>query len=470
MNPKLKKFLIFAALSPLIVGTLLFLVLVELLLDEFISILFEFLLAKTSSVVLASSGSFAAGLAIFVAFYAVHKICSVFTKKITSSYQSFKNEHNNDHIFSEVYNDPTVGLKDKVLFFSIYLIYCAQFPFLYCSSKLLDLSQFFMDTRIIVGRTFIILINVIMLVPVALLELIKYPLIKLFTPLGLNVKQLSFLFNVSDVNNSSQSVHTSSFEDSVFQCAKELKEQYGVPSSVIDKEFEEYINSSDEFTDEQKERLKSYLNFNQSHRATWRDSRTGLTLTQAVNLVLTSIKVQKIDVDLLKSILLMRLKEGNGKCFPGMFNRIIYSISCLEAKNNFTVEVNSQIYEKMPEIIERFLKERCNYRKLKTLKDNFNDFYSENNIDPNIKNDIGKLIEDARQYVFNKLYVDYFNRYGQEVGRGPIKQKLKELITTDEVKEAVNYVVDNVEIPAPPLTCFEKIKIFFLKEPVTVSA
>ncbi|WMT85001.1 hypothetical protein NMD99_03255 [Wolbachia endosymbiont of Listronotus oregonensis] len=56
------------------------------------------------------------------------------------------------------------------------------------------------------------LINAVLLIPVALLELIKYPLVRLFSPLGLNVKQLSFLFNVSDVGTGSQSVHTSSFE------------------------------------------------------------------------------------------------------------------------------------------------------------------------------------------------------------------------------------------------------------------
>ncbi|MDD9331839.1 MAG: hypothetical protein PV340_04390 [Wolbachia sp.] len=50
------------------------------------------------------------------------------------------------------------------------------------------------------------------------------------------------------------------------------------------------------------------------------------------------------------------LKEGNGTCFLGVFNRIIYSLSCLEAKNNFTVEVNSQVYERMTDITEKFLK------------------------------------------------------------------------------------------------------------------
>ncbi len=110
-----------------------------------------------------------------------------------------------------------------------------------------------------------------LLIPVALLELIKYPLAKLFPPLGLNVKQLSFLFNVSDVGTSSQSVHTSSFEHSILQCAQELKQKFGAQPNVLDKEFEDYINGSDE---------------------AYRESKISLTLTQAANLVLTAAKDQ----------------------------------------------------------------------------------------------------------------------------------------------------------------------------------
>ncbi len=66
-----------------------------------------------------------------------------------------------------------------------------------------------------------------------------------------------------------------------------------------------------------------------------------------------------------------------------------------------------------------------------------------------------------KQFVFNKLYVDYYNKYGQDVGRGPIKQKLKELITDEDIKEAVSAVIDNVEIPAEPPTYLERVKAFF---------
>ncbi|MFL3876920.1 hypothetical protein [Wolbachia endosymbiont of Trichogramma kaykai] len=176
------------------------------------------------------------------------------------------------------------------------------------------------------------LINTILLIPVALLELIKYPLTKLFSPLGLSVKQMSFLFNVSDVGTGSQSVHTSSFEYSILQCAQDLKKKFGNQSNVLNKEFEDYINNSDELTGNQKEQLKLYLNFNGSNGATYGESRTELTLTQAANLVLAAAKNQKLDVDLLKCMLLMRLQEGSGACHLGMFNRIIYLLSCLEAK------------------------------------------------------------------------------------------------------------------------------------------
>ncbi|WP_253302732.1 hypothetical protein [Wolbachia endosymbiont of Psylliodes chrysocephala] len=285
------------------------------------------------------------------------------------------------------------------------------------------------------------------------------PIVKLFSPLGLNVKQLSFLFNVSDVGTGSQSVHTSSFEHSILQCAQELKQKFGPQPNVLNKEFEDYINGSDELTRDQKEQLKLYLNFNGSNGAAYRESKTSLTLTQAANLVLTAAKDQKLDTDFLKCMLLMRLQEGNGACHLGMFNRIIYSLSCLEAKNNFTVEVNAQVYERMPSITEKFLRS-CNNKKITILKDNFDNFYSDGDMDPQIKSNISKLIEEAKQSVFNELYVDYYNRYGQDVGRGPIKHKLKELITSDDVKEAISAVIDGIEIPPVPPTYLEGVKAF----------
>ncbi|MDX5495414.1 MAG: hypothetical protein O7198_01900 [Wolbachia endosymbiont of Nomada marshamella] len=376
-------------------------------------------------------------------------------EKIINNYNSFKNDNidSNSKLF-EVYKDPTIKLKDKILFFNIHLIYYLQLPFLYVASKVSALRGF------LIFNFGLLLLNYALLIPVALLELIKYPLVRLFSPLGLNVKQLSFLFNVSDVGTSSQSVHTSSFEHSILQCAQELKQKFGAQPNVLDKEFEDYINGSDELTRDQKEQLKLYLNFNNSNRAAWQESRTSLTLTQAANLVLTAAKDQKSDIDFLKCMLLIRFKEGNGKCNLGMFNRIIYSLSCLEAKNNFTVEVNAQVYERMPSITEKFLRS-CNNKKITVLKDNFDNFYSDGDMDPQIKSNISKLIEEAKQSVFNELYVDYYNRYGQDVGRGPIKHKLKELITSDDVKEAISAVIDGIEIPPVPPTYLERVKAFF---------
>ncbi|MFV0948509.1 hypothetical protein [Wolbachia endosymbiont of Nasonia giraulti] len=460
MNPRLRNFLIICGSILLLVSAIAAIILLEYLLDIFTDMLFQFLLAKTSSEILAFLGTLAIFLAVGVSCYGLHKLCSIFTERITSSYQSFKNENSNDNIFSEVYNDPTIGLKDKILFFSIYSIYCIQLPFLYCSSKISELSRTLSNSRALGLRICLVLINTILLIPVALLELIKYPLIKLFSPLGLSVKQMSFLFNVSDVGTGSQSVHTSSFEYSILQCAQDLKQKFRNQPNMLNKEFADYINNSDELTPPQKEQLNLYLNFNGSNRATYRESRTGLTLTQAANLVLAAAKNQKLDVDLLKCMLLMRLQEGSGACHLGMFNRIIYSLSCLEAKNNFTVEVNAQVYERMPSITEEFLK-HCKSKKMKILKDNFDNFYSENDMDLEVKDSMGKLMEEAKQFVFNKLYIDYYNRYGQEVGRGPIKQKLKELITDEDIKEAVSAVIDNIEIPEKPSTYLEKMKAFF---------
>ncbi|WP_264719702.1 hypothetical protein [Wolbachia endosymbiont (group B) of Eucosma cana] len=460
MNPRLKTFLVVCGYVLLVGAAIGAIFLFDYLLEIFIDALYAFLLAKTSSEVLAVFGTLAVLLATCVLCYGLHKLCSIFTEKITSSYQSFKNENSDDNIFSEVYNDPTIGLKDKILFFSIYSIYCIQLPFLYCSSKISELSRTLSNSRALGLRICLVLINTILLIPVALLELIKYPLIKLFSPLGLSVKQMSFLFNVSDVGTGSQSVHTSSFEYSILQCAQDLKQKFGNQPNMLNKEFADYINNSDELTPPQKEQLNLYLNFNCSNRATYRESRTGLTLTQAANLVLAAAKNQKLDVDLLKCMLLMRLQEGSGACHLGMFNRIIYSLSCLEAKNNFTVEVNAQVYERMPSITEEFLK-HCKSKKMKILKDNFDNFYSENDMDLEVKDSMGKLMEEAKQFVFNKLYIDYYNRYGQEVGRGPIKQKLKELITDEDIKEAVSAVIDNIEIPEKPSTYLEKMKAFF---------
>ncbi len=124
MNPRLKKFLVVCGYVLLVGAAIGAIFLFERLLDIFINALYAFLLAKTSSEVLALFGTLAVLLATCVLCYRLNKLCSIFTEKITSSYQSFKNENSDDSIFSEVYNDPTIGLKDKILFFSIYLVYC----------------------------------------------------------------------------------------------------------------------------------------------------------------------------------------------------------------------------------------------------------------------------------------------------------------------------------------------------------
>ncbi|MDN5247907.1 MAG: hypothetical protein QWI36_02085 [Wolbachia endosymbiont of Tyrophagus putrescentiae] len=460
MNPILKKFLVICCCVALFIAAVVAATLFEILLDKSLNMLYALFLAKTSSEVLAFFGLIAALFAVGCICYFTHKVCATFTEKITNNYQSFRNENSDDNIFSEVCNDPTISPKDKILFFSIYSIYCIQLPFLYCASKISSFSRILVETRILGARIALVLLNAIVLIPVVLLELIKYPLVKFFSPLGLNVKQLSFLFNVSDVRSGSQSIHTSSFEHSIIDCALELKSKHGDQRNVLDKELEDYINKSDELTIQQKGLLELYLNFNNSNSATWKESKSGLTITQAANLVLIAAREQKLDMDLLKCMLLMRLQEGNGKCNLGMFNRVIYSLSCLEAKNNFTVEVNSHVYEKMPEITQQFL-QKYNCKKMRILKDNFDNFYFNRDIDPPRRESINESIEDARQYVFSTLYKDYYDKYGKEVGRGPIKHKLKELITGGDIKEAISSVIDKVNIPETPPTFLERVKILF---------
>ncbi|WCR53267.1 MAG: hypothetical protein PG981_000289 [Wolbachia endosymbiont of Ctenocephalides orientis wCori] len=456
----LRQFLVICGCILLFVFVFAAMVLFGFLFNLLIDKLDAFFLAKTSSKVLAFLGTCTVLIAAVFLAYGVSSVCASFTGKIMNSYQSFKNENSDTNTFSEVYNDPTIGLKDKVLFFSIYLIYGVQLPFLYCASKVSELYRMILRARAASIHIFLPLVNAILLIPVVLLELIKYPLVKLFSPLGLNVQQLSFLFNVSGIGTGSQSVHTGSFEYSVLQCAMWLKQNFGAQPNILDHELAGYINNSDEFSRAQRELLQLYLNFNGSNRATWRESRIQLTLTQAANLVLAAARRQNLDIELLKCMLVMRLQEGNGACNLGMFNRIIYSLSSLEARNNFTAEVNDQVYGRMTSITEEFIR-NCNNKKIRALKDNFDNFYSESDMDLQAKNSVENLIEEARQFVFNTLYVDYYNRYGQEVGRGPIKRKLKELITSNDIKEAVAYVIENIETPEEPATYFEKVKIFF---------
>ncbi|WP_375603771.1 hypothetical protein NOX90_04900 [Wolbachia endosymbiont of Anurida maritima] len=428
---------------------------------------------KTCSEALAVFGTLAIFLAACVACYGLHKLCSIFTEKITSSYQSFKNENSDDDIFSEVYNDPTIGLKDKILFFSIYLIYCIQLPFVYCASKISALNGLLLlniNGRIPGINIFLVLINTILLIPVALLELIKYPLIKLFSPLGLNVQQLSFLFNVSDVGTGNQNVHTRSFEQSVIECAKKLKEEYGTPSNELDEEFKSYISG---LTNQQKELIAPYLNldgYREGGWVRWVDSKTGLTLTQAINLVLIAARKQNADVELLKSILQVRFEESNRQCGPGMLNRIIYALSGLEAENNFAAQLEPQIIGELAgNATKRFLEKYVDkhYYKIKVLKENFDDLYSPSsevdlsNVSDEVKDGISYTRDAIKEFVFKELYVKFYNDYGEHIQRGQIKQRLRELITDEVVDAAIYSKIDEIEIPAEPPTYLERVKAFF---------
>uniref|UniRef100_A0A3B0J8N4 Uncharacterized protein n=1 Tax=Wolbachia endosymbiont of Aleurodicus dispersus TaxID=1288877 RepID=A0A3B0J8N4_9RICK len=470
MNSRLRDFLIICGGILLFISAIAALILSQYLLEIFFGVLFEFLLAKTSSEVLAFFGTLAIFLAVGVSCYGLHKLCSIFTERITNSYQSFKNENSDDNIFSEVYNDPTIGLKDKVLFFSIYSIYCIQLPFLYCASKVSELSMALSNSRALGARICLVLINTILLIPVMLLELIKYPLIKLFSPLGLNVKQLSFLFNVSDVGAGSQSVHTRSFQQSVIECAKKLKEEHGTPSNELDEEFKSYISG---LTNQQKELIAPYLkldNYREGEWVRWVDSKTGLTLTQAINLVLIAARKQNADVELLKSVLLVRFEESNRQCGPGMLNRIIYALSGLEAENNFAAQLEPQIIGELAgNSTKRFLEQSVDkhYFKIKILKENFDDLYSPgsgvdlSNANDEVKDGISHMRSAIKEFVFKELYVKFYNDYGEHIRRGQIKQRLRELITDEVIDSAIFGKIDEVAIPAKPSTYLEKMKAFF---------
>ena len=45
--------------------------------------------------------------------------------------------------------------------------------------------------------------------------------------------------------------------------------------------------------------------------------------------------------------------------------------------------------------------------------------------------------------------------------RGQIKQRLRELITDEVIDAAISYKIDEIEIPAEPLTYLERVKTFF---------
>ncbi|TVS94164.1 hypothetical protein COM42_004240, partial [Wolbachia pipientis] len=201
---------------------------------DLVSNFYTYLSTSTSSPALAF---LATGFIVIAVLICLDRMLLPLREKIINNYNSFKNDNiDSNSMLFEVYKDPTIKLKDKILFLNIHLIYYLQLPFLYVASKVSALRRF------LIFNFGLLLLNYALLIPVALLELIKYPLIKLFSPLGLSVKQMSFLFNVSDVGAGSQSVHTSSFEYSILQCAQDLKQKFGNQSNVLNKDFEDYIN------------------------------------------------------------------------------------------------------------------------------------------------------------------------------------------------------------------------------------
>ncbi|XCA33537.1 MAG: hypothetical protein ABS808_01595 [Wolbachia endosymbiont of Polyergus mexicanus] len=471
MNPRLKKFLVVCGFILFLLFTYYYLsLLVDYILDpilvrpckDLISNFYTYLSTSTSSPALAF---LATGFIVIAALICLDKMLLPLQEKIINNYNSFKNDNiDSNSMLFEVYKDPTIKLKDKILFFNIHLIYYLQLPFLYVASKVSALRGF------LIFNFGLLLLNYALLVPVALLELIKYPLIKLFSPLGLNVKQLSFLFNVSDVGTGNQSVHTRSFQQSVIECAKKLKEEHGTPSNKLDEEFKSYISS---LTSQQKRMIEPYLRLNgyeTGEWVNWVDSQTGLTLTQAINLVLIVARKQNADVELLKSILLVRFEESNRQCGPGMLNRIIYALSGLEAENNFAAQLEPQIIGELAgNATKRFLEKSVDrhYFKIKILKEKFDDLYSLSsgvdlsNVSDEVKDGISYARNAIKEFVFKELYVKFYNNYGEHIRRGEIKQRIRDLITNEVVDAAIYSKIDEIEIPAEPPTYLEGVKAFF---------
>lgn len=468
MDPRLKAFLITYSLIYIYHYFTFF---VDYILDpilvhpciELINNLDNYLSTSTSSPALAF---FATSCFILIAaIIYLNKMLLPLQEKIINNYNSFKSDNidSNNTLF-EIYNDPTIKLKDKILFFNIHLIYYLQLPFLYVASKIQALSE------LLTFSISLFLLNYTLLIPVALLELVKYPLVKLFSPLGLNVNQLSFLFNVSDIGTGSQSVHTRSFQQSVIECAKKLKEEHGTPSNELDEEFKSYISG---LTNQQKELIAAYLkldNYIEGEWVRWVDSKTRLTLTQAINLVLIAARKQNADVELLKSVLLVRFEESNRQCGPGMLNRIIYALSALEAENNFAAQLEPQIIGELAgNSCKRFLEQYVDkhYFKIKILKENFDDLYSPgsgvdlSNENDEVKDAISHMRNAIKEFVFKELYVKFYNDYVGHILRGQIKQSLRELITDEVIDAAIFAKIDEVAIPAKPSTYFQKTKAFF---------
>lgn len=145
INPTLKKILDICGIIALCVAVIAAAVFLQIIFETYLGVaidmLRKFFLAQNASegvaITLSVLVTIAALIALPFACYLIHKVNSAFTEKIESSYQSFKNTNlsDNKNMFLEVYNDPTISLKDKMLFCAIYAIYCIQRPFLYCASK-----------------------------------------------------------------------------------------------------------------------------------------------------------------------------------------------------------------------------------------------------------------------------------------------------------------------------------------------
>lgn len=143
MNPRLKKFLVIGGYILLFAAA----IGAWILLGYLVSIVHPFLFAGTPSQQIEELVFNILGLVLLAVFYGIYQLCSIFTEKIISSHQSFKDKNGGNNVFSEVYNDPTIGLKDKILFFSIHLIYWIQLPFLYCTSKISTINKLLQGLR-----------------------------------------------------------------------------------------------------------------------------------------------------------------------------------------------------------------------------------------------------------------------------------------------------------------------------------
>ncbi|WP_264704528.1 hypothetical protein [Wolbachia endosymbiont (group B) of Apotomis betuletana] len=226
-------------------------------------------------------------------------------------------------------------------------------------------------------------------------------------------------------------------------------------------------------TNPQKELIAPYLkvdNYREGEWVRWVDSKTGLTLTQAINLVLIAATKQNADVELLKSILLVRFEESNRQCGPGMLNRIIYALSGLEAENNFAAQLEPQIIGELAgNATKKFLEQSVDkhYFKIKILKENFDDLYSPgsevdlSNANDEVKDGISHMRSAIKEFVLKELYVKFYNDYGEHIRRGQIKQRLRELITDEVIDAAISYQINEIEVPAEPSTYLEKMKAFF---------